>query len=211
MAFLFLVLGALALPASARAQDQKETLPAVRLSPDDVLSAETLTPQEKLDRKTFANQYMDRCMTMKNSVMDQATLEETCACHAVHMLASMPTRQIQSLATGKNYAPINKTALFRDVFAPCIEPALAYYQQQACYANPEVLQLVKTENAYEGICACLTEQARIYAREMAQPQIEAEITRNPLLDDPLALVYRSRPYRNEMQDALNECIKLYIP
>lgn len=177
----------------------------------EILDLQGMSPQQRADRTSYLNLYLDKCLKTADGLPDPEPQIDTCYCQTVQMGKYMPTPQIQSIATQRVFAPVNKTLLFRDIYGPCMEPTIVYFAKQQCYNNGDVQIVSQTEENYEGICSCVAAQAGIYSREMATPQLEAAITLNPALDDPLRLILDSSEYRNEIARVQKECIRTFVP
>lgn len=190
--------------------------PAAYAQADDVLPVprtelltQELTANDEQIRATYANQYYQRCINVRNDTVSEAARHDTCMCHSVHMLRHLLTPELETLATGRGRVSVNRTRLLPQVYAPCLEFNFAERELAACYESRNVRRMSRTQEAYDGICNCVSARMVDFLREAAEPLMASLIAAAPWIEDAEYEMNRSPGYMRERAAAFRDCINLF--
>lgn len=192
-------------PVPARAQQDVLSLPGVSSS----ASRELLTDEQD-KRAQYANQYYHRCSLQRFGDISAYAQDETCMCHAVHMIHHLRIEEMEVMGTGKGRYNVNRAVLLPQVYGPCMEFIVQEVEEQACYEMNRVRSFVRTQEEYQGVCKCAAREMAAMVRETASAQLAAMLARKMTVEDPYESIMRSESYQRERSKIITSCMKPYI-
>ncbi|PZQ45303.1 MAG: hypothetical protein DI551_07715 [Micavibrio aeruginosavorus] len=182
MKYVFLILIALLLPASAKAQTYVT--------------------------KDQANQYFQSCVT--NSAQTENRFSKNsqqafCACTAARLTQFFSIEDMQTM-TNPN-APGQRQALNKmivDIYAPCMDAPTREYHFGQCMANPQVAAL--TPNPQQ-LCQCAADAIGRYMQTNGPMLFQDILSKNPTIVDPMDALYSDPQFQQFANTQLMQCVK----
>lgn len=154
--------------------------------------------------------YYDRCMEKRDESVSWETQQETCACMADEIRASMTPDEIAFMA-GAGGKPVPKVRVFTDVYGPCLHYPVSEYAYFSCYNNRGYQLVRKDVQELETFCACISKKMEAYAAETGAAQTGALLLTDPGMDDPVAAIMNGTDYKNEFERVRKNCDALVSP
>lgn len=219
--FFFLLAVFLALSAPARAQ----LLEAPR-EKDDVLKLE-IKPQQGTGEESvpvpqdgsvaLAMQYFDRCMGTLYQDVPVDPRGDFCMCSADKARSALTDEELAFVATGKNNDPFRRfdpdelvLKMEREASVPCIHFIMRAREKASCLSNGKIRHFFVSQNAYDAMCACLSDDMGGFVRDYGADIIAAVRERNPGASaDPAKAISQWSDYKTELGSVTKKCLNMY--
>jgi hypothetical protein len=127
------------------------------------------------------------------------------------MLKALKTPELEVMGTGKGTVNVNPKRLNVEVYAPFVEFAIMELEQARCYASQMVKETAQTQEQYDGMCDCYTEELGRSVRQTAVPQLSAIAEEPQGVTDPVNDIMNSYNHMRERHQILKACVDRYDP